>query len=144
MAVLPFEPESIDLDRLGAFLQYSSDNWLMARQQRHKQLTNVDDTTPHGNTIIRPVEGGIEITIKAVPGASRDRLAGVLGDALKIQVAAPPEKGKANAALAGLIASALGVSIKAVEVVRGHGAPRKTVRVLGVDAETARARLGVT
>ena len=35
--------------------------------------------------------GGVELTVKVVPGASRTRVAGVWGTALKLAVAAPPE-----------------------------------------------------
>ena len=89
------------------------------------------ETTPHG----------VAITVKVVPGASRDRIAGPLGDALKIQVAAPPERGKANAAVEKLLANALGVSAKNVTVVKGLTSPRKTVHVHGVTAEHATDRL---
>ena len=47
--------------------------------------------------------------MKVVPGASRTRLAGQLGDALKVAVAAPPEAGKANAALIELLAQVFAV-----------------------------------
>ncbi|MGB9626422.1 MAG: DUF167 domain-containing protein, partial [Phycisphaerae bacterium] len=47
----------------------------------------------------RDTPGGVEVAVKVVPGSSRDRIMGVLGDALKIAVAAPPEKGKANQAV---------------------------------------------
>ncbi|MBL9078002.1 MAG: DUF167 domain-containing protein [Planctomycetes bacterium] len=79
--------------------------------------------------------------MKVVPGAARDRIAGALGDALKVQVAAPPEQGKANARLCEVLAVALAVPTRAVQVVAGHGSPRKTVAVRGVDAATALARL---
>src|SRR5262245_38933354 len=95
------------------------------------------------NSLIRTVDGAIEFAIKVVPGASRNRLAGLLGNALKVQVAAPPERGQANAAVSGLIAAVLSVSMKDVTIIRGHGTPRKIVRVSGIDAETARTKLGV-
>ncbi|KKK79180.1 hypothetical protein LCGC14_2836110, partial [marine sediment metagenome] len=40
------------------------------------------------------------IAVKAVPGASRDRVVGVLGDCLKVATSQPAEKGKANKAIA--------------------------------------------
>lgn len=93
---------------------------------------------------IRAVEGGIEISVKVVPGASRDRIVGVLGGALKVQVSAPPERGKANAAVAALLAASLGVGAKAVSVVRGAANPRKVLLVRGCSAEEAQARLAAT
>ena len=92
---------------------------------------------------IRAVEGAVEIFVKVVPGASRDRIAGPLGDALKIQVAAPPEKGKANKAVVALIADALGVNPKDVAVAGGYTSPRKTIRVEGVTIQQACEALGL-
>ena len=92
-------------------------------------------------SFIREIEGGVEITIKAVPGASRDRIVGPLGDALKVQVSAPPEKGKANQAIVALIAKTLGISARSVTVVRGVSNPKKIVRIPGTCAEEVRARL---
>lgn len=87
-------------------------------------------------------DGSVWIFVKAVPGASRDGIAGRLGDRLKVRVAAPPEGGKANKAICGLLASALGVRAQDVEVVAGHGRAEKTVRVAGIDAEAAAKALG--
>ena len=86
-----------------------------------------------------PIAGGVELTLKVVPGASRTRVAGLLGDALKVQVAAPAEKGKANAAVIELLARTLNVGVKAVELIRGESQPRKTVRVRGVSVQVAMA-----
>ena len=49
------------------------------------------------------------LSVKVVPGASRDRVAGMLGDALKVQVSAPPEAGKANKAVLRVLAEFLNV-----------------------------------
>jgi uncharacterized protein (TIGR00251 family) len=83
-----------------------------------------------------------ELSIKVVPGASRDAVAGWLGEALKIRVSAPPEKGKANAAVCALLAKTLELPAGAVTVLRGQGSPRKVLRIEGLDAEELRARLG--
>ena len=72
----------------------------------------------------------MELRIKVVPGASRSEIVGVLGDRLKIRIAAPPEKGKANQALLLLIADWLGT--KNIELVSGHGNAEKIVRVAGL------------
>jgi len=92
-------------------------------------------------TWCRDIDGGVELRVKVVPGASRDRIAGVLGDALKIQVSAAPEKGRANAAVKRLIADALGVATAAVKVSAGFTQSRKTIRIDGIDAAAARAAL---
>jgi uncharacterized protein (TIGR00251 family) len=81
------------------------------------------------------------LDVKVVPNASRTRIAGVLGDALKVQVAQPPEDGRANRAVEQLLADALGLPAAAVSVVAGHTRPRKTVRLAGLAEADARARL---
>lgn len=79
------------------------------------------------------------IDVKVVPGASRSRLAGPHGGAIKVQVAAPPERGRANDALCDLLSEKLSVPRRAVTVVRGATSPLKTVRVEGlVPAEVER------
>ncbi len=89
----------------------------------------------------KAIAGGVELTLKVVPGASRSRVVGPLGDALKVQVAAPPEKGKANAAVIELIAATLGVAVRSVRLVRGEAQPRKIIQVDGVSVEEARAAM---
>ena len=80
-------------------------------------------------------DGSIHLWIKAVPGASRDQIAGVLGDRLKIRVSAPPEAGKANAAICETLAAALKIKPRQIEIHAGHVHPEKIVRITGVDAE---------
>lgn len=80
----------------------------------------------------RAVAGGVELTLKIVPGASRSRVAGVLGDALKLQVAAPPEKGRANAAAVELLSRVLAVPGADIAIIRGLSQPRKTALIRGV------------
>lgn len=71
------------------------------------------------------------LRIKAVPGASRDQVAGVMhhpdGPRLKVRVSAPPEGGKANKAICKLLARELGCKPADVEVTAGHTNPEKTV-----------------
>ena len=82
-----------------------------------------------------------ELKVKVVPGASRDEIVGWLEDALKVRVSAPPERGKANAAVCKLLAKQLGLPKGAVTVVQGHGSAHKRLRIEGIDAATLKARL---
>ena len=75
------------------------------------------------------------LSVKVVPGSSRNQIVGWLGDALKIKVTAPPEKGKANEAVIDLLAEALGVSSDDIKVVSGHSSPSKIVAITGMDDE---------
>jgi uncharacterized protein len=84
---------------------------------------------------------GIEFAVKVVPGASRTKIAGLLGTALKLAVAAPPEAGKANAAVIELLAKTLGVKKSAIQITSGHTQPHKRIAIAGVTAADARARL---
>lgn len=77
------------------------------------------------------------IAVKAVPGASRDQIAGPLGERLKVRISAPPEGGKANRAIAELLAKALGVKAAQVELVSGPASAEKVFRVGGVNAVDA-------
>ena len=85
--------------------------------------------------------GGAVLPVKAVPGSSRDRIVGVLGDRLKVTVAAAAEKGKANQAIARLLAEALGVPVRNIELHGGHGRAAKEFLVAGLTAAELRRRL---
>jgi uncharacterized protein (TIGR00251 family) len=84
---------------------------------------------------------GTLVTVKVVPGASRSRVVGPHGGAVKAQVAAPPERGRANDALCDLFATTLGVPRRAVSVVRGRTSPTKTLRVDGLAPDEVSRRL---
>lgn len=80
--------------------------------------------------------------IKAVPGASRDQVAGVVGDRLKVRISAPPEGGKANKAICRLLAKALGMKAKDVTIVSGQTSPEKVIRIAGARADQVVEKLG--
>jgi len=90
---------------------------------------------------IRTVDGGVVLGVKVVPGASRDKVVGVLGDALKITTSAPPEKGKANLAVTRALAKALGVDKHDVELVSGPTNPRKEFHITAMTPEQVREKL---
>ena len=81
------------------------------------------------------------LQVKVVPGSSRNRVVGMLGDALKVQVAAAPEKGKANDAVRGVLAEFFGVKIGQIQLISGQTQPRKTFLVNGVNDAAFRQKL---
>jgi uncharacterized protein len=81
------------------------------------------------------------ITVAVSPGAKRTELVGRHGDGWKARVAAPPEGGRANAALADLLAGALGVGRDRVTVVAGRASRRKVVEIAGLEPGEIARRL---
>ena len=90
---------------------------------------------------VRESAGAVILEILVQPRASRTRVVGEHDGRLKIQLAAPPVDGEANAALVGFLADALGVRRSDVIIERGDAGRRKTVRVAGVTVAAARAAL---
>ena len=72
----------------------------------------------------------VTIKVKVVPASSRSAIAGEMADGtLKVNIAAPPEKGRANQQLRELLAKHFGVPEGSVTIVAGHASPRKIVRI---------------
>jgi uncharacterized protein len=84
-----------------------------------------------------------DLAIRLTPRADRDRLSppAAPGEPLKARVTAPPVDGQANAALVKLVARALGVPKSRVTIAKGQTARDKVVRVDGLSAADAHARL---
>ena len=80
----------------------------------------------------------MRLHLKVIPKSSKDRVVGWVGDRLKVQVSAPPERGKANDAVVEVLASALGIPRSRVRIVAGETAPLKTVDIDGDDAVLAK------
>ena len=81
----------------------------------------------------------VRITVRVTPRSGRDVIEAGAGGVLSVKVTAPPDDGKANAAVCKVVAHALGVPKTAVTVVRGHTARTKTLEVAGVtDADVER------
>jgi uncharacterized protein len=93
------------------------------------------------NVKLRAEADGTVLAVKVVPGASRDRVVGVLGDCLKVATSAAAEKGKANAAVTRTLAAALGVDRRDVVLVAGQTNPRKEFLIRGAAPEEMRRRL---
>lgn len=75
-------------------------------------------------------ERRLVLSLKVIPKASKSEIVGLLPDgSLKVKVTAAPEKGKANAAVCELLASAFGIPKRNVTILSGDTARRKTVAI---------------
>jgi len=90
---------------------------------------------------IEPHPEGAIVPVRVSAGASRDRVMGEHGGALKVSVAAAPERGKANKAVCELVAKTLGVSRSQVRLVSGETSRDKKLLVAGLTRETVRSLL---
>lgn len=81
---------------------------------------------------------GTILAMWVVPGASRSEVVGPHGDALRVRIAAPPERGRANRALLELVG---GICDRPVELLSGAGTRRKRVLVRGLSPERVRELL---
>ena len=84
---------------------------------------------------------GATLSLLVVPGASREDVVGVHGDALKVRVTAPPEKGRANRSVCRLLGRLLDCPAKRVALLTGESARKKVVLIQGMDPTELRARL---
>lgn len=70
------------------------------------------------------------LRVKVIPRSAHTEMAGAMADGmLKIRIAAPPERGKANAELVRFLAGYYGVAAGRVSIVSGHTAALKIVRL---------------
>ena len=87
---------------------------------------------------------GVTLAIKLQPRASKNEISDVAGPELRIKVTAPPVDAAANEALLRLLADKLDCSRGEVELIRGHTARHKVVKVHGLTATAVLAKLIAT
>ena len=104
----------------------------------HRAVAPQDDLSA---AVTEASDGELRIAVRAQPGSRRPGVAGLRGAALLVRVAAPPERGRANAEVERLVADALGVRPGAVRVRAGTTSRSKVLAVRGVVRDDALARL---
>jgi len=87
-------------------------------------------------------DGGVAITVRVIPRASKSGVAGTRGDALLVRLRTPPVEGAANGELVDVLAAALDVPKRAIAIVSGERSRLKRIRVTGIDRRAAASRLG--
>ena len=94
--------------------------------------------------MIQSTSNAIIISVRVIPRAGRSGLAGTRGDALLVRLHAPPIEGAANEELIDVIAEVLAVPKRAVSIASGERSRQKRIRISGIDAATAAARLALS
>jgi uncharacterized protein (TIGR00251 family) len=86
------------------------------------------------------VSSGEDVLLRVYvqPRASRNQLAGIQGEELKVRLTSPPVEGAANRAVCDFFAGVLGVARGTVQLAAGASSRHKRLTVRGVAAETVR------
>ena len=85
--------------------------------------------------------GGVIIPVRVHAAARRTQIVGEHDGALRIDVTAAPEKGKANRAVVEVLSDVLHVAKSAVELVGGLTSAKKRFLIAGVDLATVRQQI---
>ena len=81
------------------------------------------------------------LRVRVQPNASQSEIAGWYSGALRVRTTAPPARGKANRAVAEMLANVLGIPRTGVRMVRGHGGRDKVMEIVGIDESELLRRL---
>lgn len=90
---------------------------------------------------LRIQDGAVILALKVQPRASRNEIAGPLGNELKLKVTAPPVDSAANGAVVEFLAGHLKLPRRCVTLVRGQTSTHKSIRLDSITAEDAARRL---
>ncbi len=77
---------------------------------------------------------GVLLLVRAHAGARRNRVSGIRNGRLLVEVTQVPERGKANVAIAKMLAKQLGLRGSQIALVSGDTNPEKTLAIAGITA----------
>jgi hypothetical protein len=84
---------------------------------------------------------GISFALKVHPRARKNAITGIVGDALKLALTAPPVEGKANQAAIEFFADLFQIPRSSVTIASGETSRNKVIRIAGVSKAAAEQRL---
>ena len=90
---------------------------------------------------VKETSEGVTFTVKVHPRARKNAVTGVMGDALKLAVTAPPVEGRANEAVIEFFADLFEISRASVTITSGATGRRKVVRVSGLSKQAIEQKL---
>jgi uncharacterized protein (TIGR00251 family) len=79
--------------------------------------------------------GGVCLSLKVQPRASKNEIGEVAGNELKVKITAPPVDSAANEALICFLAQVLDCPRSALRLIRGQASRHKKVMVFGMNVE---------
>ena len=94
-------------------------------------------------TVKRAAPPQATLSVHVQPRASRNAVAGWVGDALKIWLTAPPVEGAANAACLAFLADLLDLPSSQLEILQGAHSRHKIIRITGLSKQELNSRLKV-
>ena len=92
---------------------------------------------------LRSDDSGVILTVRAVPRAARNEIAGEKDGALRIRLQAPPVDGKANKALLRFLAVTLDIAPSCLTMLSGETGRNKRILICGVSEIETLRRLGL-
>lgn len=92
---------------------------------------------------LHETKNGVYLNIHVQPGASKEEICGLYGNALKLKVRAQAKEGEANSACIKLISDVLNLPRFSVELASGHQSRSKRVFIKGVGLDEVKKLLKV-
>ena len=86
-------------------------------------------------------KGKLFLSVYIQPRSSRNRVAGLHGEAVKLCITAPPVEGKANQAVIKYLAGLFNIPKSALEIKSGQQSRSKKIILNGISLTTARQAL---
>ena len=81
---------------------------------------------------IKELSDGIAFKVRVQPRSSKNAIAGMMGDSLKINLTSPPVDGEANTACLAFFAAHVGLPKSAVSIIGGHKNRSKIIKISGI------------
>ncbi len=75
------------------------------------------------------------------PNAARNEVLNFTGGVLRVKVAAPPTRGKANREVIAFLCQLLGVGKSSIDIIRGDTSRHKLIAIDGLSLEEVKKRL---
>lgn len=86
-------------------------------------------------------DDAVVIAVRAHAGTRRNEVCGIHDGALRVHVSVAPEKGKANRAIAEVVADFFGVRRSQVELLSGPASHQKKFRIQGISSASIQERI---